>query len=63
MANNRRPFYWKLSSANVMSDGMLKGISYGDYALMMAVQDRFFDEGDGKEQDRNEQSEQDDILY
>lgn len=40
MANNRRPFYWKFSNANVMSDGMLKDISYGDYALMAAVKDR-----------------------
>lgn len=40
MANNRRPFYWKFSAANVMSDGMLKDISYGDYALMMAAKDR-----------------------
>lgn len=39
MANNRRPFYWKFSKANVMSDGMLKDISYGDYALMVAVKD------------------------
>lgn len=40
MANNRRPFYWKISNANVMSDGMLKNISHGDYALMVATKDR-----------------------
>lgn len=40
MANNRRPFYWKFSAANIMSDGMLKDISYGDYALMMTVKDK-----------------------
>ncbi|SCG81975.1 hypothetical protein DW1_0355 [Proteiniborus sp. DW1] len=57
MANNRRPFYWKLSSANIMPDGMLKGISYGDYALMMAVQDKFFNEGYVMEQENNEHDE------
>ncbi|SDZ18336.1 hypothetical protein SAMN05660462_02140 [Proteiniborus ethanoligenes] len=40
MSNNRRPFYWKFSSYNVLSDGMLKDISYGDYALMMTVKDK-----------------------
>ncbi len=57
MANNRRPFYWKISSANVMSDGMLKGISYGDYALMMAVQDRLFNEGYIMEQNNSKHGE------
>lgn len=40
MANNRRPFYWKFSNANIMSDGMLKSISHDDYALMMVVKDK-----------------------
>lgn len=57
MANNRRPFYWKFSSANVMSDGMLKGISYGDYALMMAVQDNPLLEDDAKEHNENQQDD------
>ncbi|WP_352418339.1 hypothetical protein [Proteiniborus sp.] len=46
MANNRRPFYWKFSNANVMSDGMLKDISYGDYALMMVVKDKPLEQED-----------------
>ncbi len=57
MANNRRPFYWKFSSANVMSDGMLKNISYGDYALMMAVQDSPLVNGNVIEQNINEKDE------
>ncbi|WIV11990.1 hypothetical protein [Proteiniborus sp. MB09-C3] len=57
MANNRRPFYWKLSSANIMSDGMLKDISYGDYALMMAVNDIPLEDKDTSKHDENGDNE------
>lgn len=40
MAKNNKGFYWKISSANVLSDGMLKEVSYGDYALMSALKDK-----------------------
>ncbi|EOD00059.1 hypothetical protein [Caldisalinibacter kiritimatiensis] len=40
MSNEKNSFYTRLSQSNVMSDGMLKEISYGDYALMMVAKDR-----------------------
>ncbi|MGF7059828.1 hypothetical protein [Brassicibacter mesophilus] len=40
MARDNKGFYWKISSANVMSDGMLKEVSYGDFALMSALKNK-----------------------
>jgi len=40
MARDNKSFYWKISSANVLSDGMLKEVSYGDFALMTALKNK-----------------------
>jgi len=40
MAKGNKGFYWKISSANVLSDGMLKEVSYGDFALMSALKNK-----------------------
>ncbi|MFA5523968.1 MAG: hypothetical protein WDA24_06400 [Tissierellales bacterium] len=69
MANNRRPFYWKLSSANIMSDGMLKDISYEDYALMMAtnnspsLEKNEIEHDDNKNSDNNHKKNQQDKYW
>lgn len=40
MARKKESFYNKIASTNIMSDGMLKEVSYGDFALMMALKDK-----------------------
>jgi len=40
MANERRGFYWKISSTNVLPDGMLKPVSYTDFALISALKNK-----------------------
>ncbi|WP_183108773.1 hypothetical protein [Thermohalobacter berrensis] len=37
---DKESLYNRIASANIMSDGMLKDISYGDFALMMVLKDR-----------------------
>jgi len=44
MAKDSKSFFGRISAANVMPDGMLSEISYGDYALMMALKDKPEDE-------------------
>ncbi len=40
MDNYNKSFMSTLSQTNIMSDGMLQGISYGDYALLMVTKDK-----------------------
>lgn len=40
MAKGKKSFYNRVSQANVMSDGMLQEVSYGDFALMSALKDK-----------------------
>lgn len=40
MPRRKRNFYNRVSQANVMSDGMLQEVSYGDFALMSALKDK-----------------------
>ncbi|WP_425446310.1 hypothetical protein [Dethiothermospora halolimnae] len=40
MAKSEHSLYNKIAQNNIMSDGMLSEVNYGDFALMMVLKDK-----------------------